>query len=138
MAFSNVVTRMKRSEPDHYHGMVKMHLSFLLDLQTDECDCRFLWEKPEKDTVDSKFKKAFSTPMNLSMKKSKVRGVMDGVPLTQEGVCQVYQIIEYLGRPHNITQEGLFRKHGNLKKQQVLKEILNKGVPLNLHEEECS
>jgi len=138
MACSSMVTRMKRSEPDHYHGMVKMHLSFLLDLQTDECDCSFLWEKPEKDTVDSKFKKAFSTPMNLSMKKSKVKGVMDGVPLTQEGVCQVYQIIEYLGRPHNITQEGLFRKHGNLKKQQALKERLNKGVPLNLDEEEFS
>jgi len=134
----DVVRRMKLSEPDHYHGMVKMHLSFLLDLHTDECDCSFLWEKPEKDTVDSKFKKAFSTPMNLSIKKSKIKGVMDGVPLTQEGVCQVYQIIEYLGRPHNITQEGLFRKHGNLKKQQALKERLNKGVALNLDEEEFS
>jgi len=138
MASLDVVRRMKLSEPDHYHGMVKMHLSFLLDLHTDECDCSFLWEKPEKDSVDSKFKKAFSTPMSLSIKKSKVKGVMDGVPLTQEGVCQVYQIIEYLGRPHNITQEGLFRKHGNLKKQQALKERLNKGVPLNLDEEEFS
>eukprot|EP00090_Calanus_glacialis_P006331 TRINITY_DN14945_c0_g1_i1.p1 TRINITY_DN14945_c0_g1~~TRINITY_DN14945_c0_g1_i1.p1 ORF type:complete len:804 (-),score=232.86 TRINITY_DN14945_c0_g1_i1:219-2630(-) len=138
MAGLDVVRRMKLSEPDHYHGMVKMHLSFLLDLHTDECDCSFLWEKPEKDSVDSKLKKAFSTPMALSLKKSKVKGVMDGVPLTQEGVCQVYQIIEYLGRPHNITQEGLFRKHGNLKKQQALKERLNKGVPLNLDEEEFS
>jgi len=136
IASMDVIRRMKLSEPDHYHGMVKMHLSFLLDLHTDECDCSFLWEKPEKDTVDSKLKKAFSTPMTLSMKKSKVKGVMDGVPLTQEGVCQVYQIIEYLGRPHNITQEGLFRKHGNLKKQQALKERLNRGVPLNLDEEE--
>ena len=33
---------------------------------------------------------------------------------------QVYQIIEFLGRPHNITTEGIFRKHGNLKKQQVI------------------
>ena len=138
MASLDVVRRMKLSEPDHYHGMVKMHLSFLLDLHTDDCDCSFLWEKPEKDSVDSKFKKAFSTPMALSIKKSKVKGVMDGVPLTQEGVCQVYQIIEYLGRPHNITQEGLFRKHGNLKKQQALKERLNRGVPLNLDEEEFS
>ena len=109
--------------------------SFLLDLHTDECDCSFIAEKPEKETVDSKLKKAF-TPM----KKTKPKGVMDGVPLTQEGVCQVlwnlfcpwwnfhipwtsptqvYQIIEFLGRPHNITTEGIFRKHGNLKKQQV-------------------
>jgi len=138
MARNDVVRHMKLTEPEHYHGMVKMHLSFLLDLHTDECDCTFLWEKPEKDSVDSKIKKAFSTPMTLSIKKSKVKGVMDGVPLTQEGVCQVYQIIEYLGRSHNINQEGLFRKHGNLKKQQALKERLNKGVPLNLDEEEFS
>ena len=59
--------------------------SFLLDLHTDECDCTFLTaEKPEKETVDSKLKKAF-TPM----KKAKPKGVMDGMPLTQEGVCQV-------------------------------------------------
>ena len=59
--------------------------SFLLDLHTDECDCSFMMtEKPEKETVDSKLKKAF-TPM----KKAKPKGVMDGVPLTQEGVCQV-------------------------------------------------
>ena len=41
-------------------------------------------------------------------------------------IFQVYQIIEYLGRKHNITCEGIFRKHGNLKKQQALKERLNK------------
>ena len=34
--------------------------------------------------VDSKLKKAF-TPF----KKAKAKGVMNGVPLTQEGVCQV-------------------------------------------------
>ena len=33
------------TEPEHYHSMVKMHLSFLLDLHTDECDCSFLYEK---------------------------------------------------------------------------------------------
>ena len=35
-------------------------------------------------------------------------------------ILKVFQIIEFLGRPHNITTEGIFRKHGNLKKQQVL------------------
>jgi len=129
----DVGKRMRLTEPEQYHAMVKMHLSFLLDLQTDECDCGFIIEKPEKETVDSKLKKAF-TPM----KKSKPKGVMDGVPLTQEGVCQVFQIIEFLGRPHNITTEGIFRKHGNLKKQQALKERLNRGIPLDLDDCEFS
>ena len=143
MATTEMIRRMKVCEPDHYTGMVRMHLSFLLDLATADTDQDLapaaIWDTQDtRDTVDSKLKKAFSTPMSISMKKSKVKGVMDGVPLTQEGVCQVYQIIEYLGRPHNIVQEGLFRKHGNLKKQQALKERLNKGVALNLDEEEFS
>jgi len=140
MAIVEMVRKMKACEPDHYTGLVRMHLSFLLDLATadTDCDVSAIWDTKQesKDSVDSRIKKAFATPMSIS--KKKIKGVMDGVPLTQEGVCQVYQIIEYLGRPHNITQEGLFRKHGNLKKQQALKERLNKGVPLNLDEEEFS
>ncbi|XP_023322416.1 rho GTPase-activating protein 19 isoform X2 [Eurytemora carolleeae] len=130
MSGLDLALHMKMTEPEYYHSMVKMHLSFLLDLHTDECDCSFLYEKQEKEST---LLKAF-TPM----KKKSTKGVMDGIPLTQEGVCQVYQIIEYLGRSHNITSEGLFRKHGNLKKQQALKERLNKGVPLNLDEDEFS
>ena len=140
MAMLEMVRKMKACEPDHYTGLVRMHLSFMLDLATadTDCDVSAIWDTKQesKDSVDSRIKKAFSTPMSIS--KKKVKGVMDGVPLTQEGVCQVYQIIEYLGRPHNIIQEGLFRKHGNLKKQQALKERLNKGVALNLDEEEFS
>ena len=60
------------------------------------------------------------------------KGVMEGGPLTFEGVCQVFQIIEYLKRPSNLKVEGLFRKHGNLKKQQTLKERLNKGIVIDL------
>ena len=47
-------------------------------------------------------------------------------------MCQVSQLIEYLRRPENIKVEGIFRKHGNLKKQQTLKERLNKGITVDL------
>ena len=89
------------------------------------------------------------------MKPKKPKGVMEGAPLTSEGACQVcndsnlwyifftyirscqvYQIIEFLGRENNISVEGLFRKHGNIKKQNALKERLNRGVSLNLDEGE--
>ena len=39
------LTCVQVTEPEYYHSMVKMHLSFLLDLHTDECDCSFLYEK---------------------------------------------------------------------------------------------
>ena len=44
---------------------------------------------------------------------------MEGATLTMEGVCQIFQIIQFLDRTNNIEQIGLFRKTGNLQKQKV-------------------
>lgn len=40
-----MVYKFRVAEPDVFHSTVKMHLSFLLDLNTDDCDCSFLYEK---------------------------------------------------------------------------------------------
>ena len=118
--------RMRRLAPDQFHVLVKMHLSFLLDLSTDDCDCSFLHESDNLPSA-TPTRKVFKRKGSLN-----TAGVMEGAPLTVEGVCQVSQLIEYLGRPENLKVEGLFRKHGNLKKQQTLKERLNKGITVNL------
>ena len=34
---------LRHLEPDQFHAMVKMHLSFLLDLNTDDCDCNHIY-----------------------------------------------------------------------------------------------
>ena len=124
---------MRRLVPDQFHCLVKMHLSFLLDLETDDCNCDFLYES-DALTTPSKKKSIFSsTPKRkTSGISSSTKGVMEGAPLTMEGVCQVFQIIKYLKRPDNLKIEGLFRKCGNLKKQQTLKERLNKGIIVDL------
>lgn len=36
---------------------------------------------------------------------------MDGAPLTQEGICQVYQLIEYLGKEPSKFSEHIFRSY---------------------------
>jgi len=38
------------------------------------------------------------------MKKDKcsVKGVMDGAPITQEGICQVYQLIDFLSKEESM------------------------------------
>lgn len=38
------------------------------------------------------------------MKKEKcsVKGVMDGAPITQEGICQVYQLINFLSQKESM------------------------------------
>lgn len=128
------VEKMRRLAPDQFHMLVKMHLSFLLDLETDDCDCSFVYETSAPTTPNGKNKAlGFVTPRRKVMvPTSKTKGVMEGAPLTVEGVCQVFQIIEFLRRPNNLKMEGLFRKHGNLKKQQTLKERLNKGITIDL------
>lgn len=37
-----------------------------------------------------------------SAKKPKNKGVMDGAPLTQEGICQAYQLIEFLKKEQSL------------------------------------
>ena len=46
--------KIKHQEPEHFHSMVKMHLSFLLDLNTDDCDCSFIYDKPVRRMSASK------------------------------------------------------------------------------------
>ena len=120
--------RLRASDPDVFHSTVKMHLSFLLDLSTDDCDCNFVYDSaptPQAGSNVNNFRKKLLTPMKFISSSSgsgasgSMKGIMDGATLTMEGVCQVYQLIQYLSRPANITVEGIFRKHGNLKKQQV-------------------
>ena len=72
------VAKMKRLVPDQFHCLVKMHLSFLLDLTFDDCDCSFLYDS-EALTTPTK-KKSFFTPKK---KVTGTNGVMDGAPLTQ-------------------------------------------------------
>ncbi|GJQ74447.1 hypothetical protein Trydic_g21317 [Trypoxylus dichotomus] len=111
--------KLRRENNGQFNILVRMHLSFVLDLNTDETDVA------EK----SKIKKWTITPFS---KKGKVRGVMDGAPLTHEGICQVYQLIEFLRKESNISIEGVFRRTGSLNRQQELRNLLNQGAVLNL------
>ncbi|KAG9260119.1 rho GTPase-activating protein 19 [Astyanax mexicanus] len=62
--------------------------------------------------------------------KRKEKGVVFGAPLTEEGIAQIYQLIEYLGK--NLHVEGLFRVPGNSIRQQALREMLNAGADIDL------
>jgi len=104
-----------------------MHLSFLLDLSTDDCDCSFIYDNfgtgtpamaspPMRMKACDVAKKLLPTPRKSSTSSSSAvsfKGVMEGLPLTMEGVCQIYQLIHFLGRTtEHLRVEGLFRKHG--------------------------
>ncbi|KAJ9581003.1 hypothetical protein L9F63_023814, partial [Diploptera punctata] len=119
--------RLRREDPEQFHTLVRMHLSFVLDLNTDDCDCA-----SEKAKTSLLQKWNFVPFAKKGRNTSK--GVMEGAPLTQEGICQVYQLIEFLSKEQNICQEGIFRRTGKLTRQQELKSLLNQGISLNLDE----
>ena len=149
--------QLRRDEPDLFHHLVKMHLSILLDLNTDDCDCSFVYDHAkvihpahtapkEPKSTPSIAKKIFTPKKKAShhggggggLHVGGQKGVMEGAVLTMEGVCQAYQLVHFLARDSHLKFEGIFRKHGNLKKQAALKERLNKGVAMDLDSGEFS
>ncbi|CAB4054410.1 ARHGAP19 [Lepeophtheirus salmonis] len=95
-------------------------------------------ETPYPSTGFCSKKKSSGAGLFSTTPKRLRRGVMDGLPLTMEGVCQIYQLILYLSSKDRITTEGIFRKHGSLKKAQSLRERLNKGLSMDLDDNEFS
>ncbi|XP_076751646.1 uncharacterized protein LOC143423898 [Xylocopa sonorina] len=118
--------RMRKVNPEQFHTLVKMHLSFELDLNTEENDCLNEKAKLKKWGLLSFSKKPKST-INLQ------KGV-EGACLSEDGINQVKQLIEYLSKEQNITQEGIFRRTGKLTRQQNLKTAMYQGIPLNLND----
>ncbi|KAL5244525.1 hypothetical protein ACI65C_011935 [Semiaphis heraclei] len=118
-----LANKLRIEDSEQFYTLVRMHLSFILESNIKEGDC----------SVEEKSK---IKPIKWSfMKKEKcsVKGVMDGAPITQEGICQVYQLIDFLSKEENIMQEGIFRRNGSITRQQELKSLLNQGQTLDLY-----
>lgn len=115
-----IILRFKTEDPEQFHCLVKMHLSFLLDMNTDECDCSFLYDHlyPGDHGTPKRKSSLLQSSKGTGITCTK-KGIMEGATLTMEGVCQIFQIIQFLDRTNNIEQIGLFRKTGNLQKQKV-------------------
>ncbi|KAJ8985780.1 hypothetical protein NQ317_014433 [Molorchus minor] len=92
----SIIDRFKKDYAEQFPILVRMHLSFVLDLTTEE---------REWFTEKGKLKKLNSLlPFGRKLKN---RGVMEGAPLTQEGICQVYQLIEFLRKEQTELSDPL-------------------------------
>uniref|UniRef100_A0A8C5MKP9 Rho GTPase-activating protein 19 n=1 Tax=Leptobrachium leishanense TaxID=445787 RepID=A0A8C5MKP9_9ANUR len=67
---------------------------------------------------------------SLNFLKRKEKGIVFGAPLTEEGIAQIHQLIEYLHK--HLRTEGLFRIPGNSNRQQILKDALNNGLDIDV------
>ncbi|XP_034948153.1 uncharacterized protein RhoGAP54D [Chelonus insularis] len=122
-----LASRMRRVNPEQFFTLVRMHLSFELDINTEDNELIADKAKLKKWGLINFSKKPKST-MNLQHKESEMGS------LTTEGINQVKQLIEYLSRDECLNQEGIFRRTGKLTRQQELKNSLYQGLPLNLNE----
>ncbi|XP_011262958.1 uncharacterized protein LOC105255396 isoform X2 [Camponotus floridanus] len=115
--------RMRKVNPEQFHTLVKMHLSFELDLNTED------------DGITEKARLKKWGLLNFTKKPKSLVNLekgTEGVTLSEDSISHVTQLIDYLSKEENIVQEGIFRRTGKLTRQQDLKTAMSQGVPLDL------
>ncbi|XP_048194533.1 rho GTPase-activating protein 19 [Perognathus longimembris pacificus] len=121
------VEKLRHEKPEVFTELVVSNITRLIDLPGTEL-AQLMGE------VDLKLPggagPAAGFFRSLMTLKRKEKGVVFGSPLTEEGIAQIYQLIEYLHK--NLRVEGLFRVPGNSVRQQILRDALNNGTDIDL------
>uniref|UniRef100_A0A8C8X5V5 Rho GTPase-activating protein 19 n=1 Tax=Panthera leo TaxID=9689 RepID=A0A8C8X5V5_PANLE len=121
------VEKLRHEKPEVFTELVVSNITRLIDLPGTEL-AQLMGE------VDLKLPGGASPApgffRSLMSLKRKEKGVVFGSPLTEEGIAQIYQLIEYLHK--NLRVEGLFRVPGNSVRQQILRDALNNGTDIDL------
>uniref|UniRef100_A0A8C2Z5V8 Rho GTPase-activating protein 19 n=1 Tax=Cyclopterus lumpus TaxID=8103 RepID=A0A8C2Z5V8_CYCLU len=117
------VERLRHEHPQAFADLVLSNITRLIDLPGDAFS-QLTGESEAKLPSAAGFLRSFN------FLKRKDKGVVFGAPLTEEGIAQIYQLIEYLSK--NLHVEGLFRVPGHSLRQAALKEMLNAGAEIDL------
>ncbi|KAL6101833.1 arhgap19 [Pungitius sinensis] len=118
------VERLRHEHPHAFVDLVLSNITRLIDLPGDEF-AQLTGESEAKVPSATGFLRSLNF-----LNKRKDKGVVFGAPLTEEGIAQIYQLIEYLSK--NLHVEGLFRVPGHSLRQAALREMLNAGAEIDL------
>uniref|UniRef100_A0A8C8R8E2 Rho GTPase-activating protein 19 n=1 Tax=Pelusios castaneus TaxID=367368 RepID=A0A8C8R8E2_9SAUR len=121
------VEKLRHEKPEVFTELVVSNITRLIDLPGAELAQLLGEEDPNLPGGAGTASGFFRSLMSL---KRKDKAVVFGSPLTEEGIAQVSQLIEYLHK--HLRTEGLFRVPGNSIRQQILKDALNSGVDIDL------
>ncbi|CAM9142494.1 unnamed protein product [Lampetra planeri] len=119
------VEKLRHENPDVFLELVLSNITRLIDLPGTEFSQLLGEEGPKTPTAGNG---GFFRSFNFLKRKDK--GVAFGTTLSESGIAQIYQLIEYLSK--NLHVEGLFRVPGNSNRQQALRELLNSGAGVDL------
>ncbi|XP_023265168.1 rho GTPase-activating protein 19-like [Seriola lalandi dorsalis] len=117
------VERLRHEHPQAFADLILSNITRLIDLPGAEFS-QLTGESEPRVPSSSGFLRS------LNFLKRKDKGVVFGAPLTEEGIAQIYQLIEYLSK--NLQVEGLFRVPGHSLRQAALREMLNTGSEIDL------
>ncbi|XP_060048783.1 rho GTPase-activating protein 19 isoform X2 [Erinaceus europaeus] len=121
------VEKLRHEKPEVFTELVVSNITRLIDLPGTEL-AQLMGEVDLKLPGGAGPASGFFRSL-MSLKR-KEKGVIFGSPLTEEGIAQIYQLIEYLHK--NLRVEGLFRVPGNSVRQQILRDALNSGTDIDL------
>ncbi|XP_054974989.1 rho GTPase-activating protein 19 [Sorex araneus] len=121
------VEKLRHEKPEVFTELVVSNITRLIDLPGTEL-AQLMGEVDLKLPGGAGPASGFFRSL-MSLKR-KEKGVVFGSPLTEEGIAQIYQLIEYLHK--NLRVEGLFRVPGNSVRQQILRDALNNGTDIDL------
>ncbi|XP_068633883.1 uncharacterized protein RhoGAP54D [Battus philenor] len=125
------IEKLRIENLDQFFTLVRMHLSFVVDINTDDVDCstdkpkQFRWNFHKK----SKNSASNSSQNNINSTKSG-----EANSITEEGILRLNELIDFLAKSENVIQEGIFRRTGSLSRQQELRQLLVTGSSLGLED----
>ncbi|VVD00105.1 unnamed protein product [Leptidea sinapis] len=127
---TQLIEKLRQENVEQFFILVRMHLSFVVDINTDDVDCstdkpkQFRWNFNKKTKTSS----VASSQNNTFTSKS----ISETNAITEEGISRLNELIDFLSKPTNVTQEGIFRRTGSLSRQQELRQLLQAGSNLGL------
>lgn len=124
------IEKLRKENLEQFLTLVRMHLSFVVDINTDDVDNST--DKPKQ------FRWNFHKKTKNATQTTNGKTVADTNSITDEGMARVYELIEFLSQDENVKQEGIFRRTGSLNRQQELRQLLLSGSSLGLEDSRFS
>lgn len=106
--------------------LVRMHLSFLIEVTPEEFNK--IIENSNEDKCNDK---KSSEGCDNKMKKELASNIF-GRALTNESLKQAMSLVKFINKNDNYRIEGVFRKSGQISRQQELRNLINCGVEVDL------
>ncbi|XP_033250647.1 rho GTPase-activating protein 19-like [Drosophila miranda] len=136
----DLATRMRNSNYEKYKSLVRMHLSFELELNTDEFDMpchEIVYEDKGKIKKWNRLSKKNRGPATGCTAGAGSKSAGRPTETLQQQIdagflMHLEELKEFLMLEKNLTQEGLFRKTGAVSRQNELRMHIQHDQPLDL------